>query len=246
MTKEEYINEKTKEIKEKKKQLEKSFNLKETLSYSAIALFGGLTLASIIPKTPLALATLGLTSLAICYKVKCDKKNKIEKEKLNQEIKHLDNLREKDNITNEETYDKVCNKVCAISSSQIDAEGKYDDANTLTNLTYAITAIGSVLTFINPSAFWIPLVGIASNILTGENELKKYNKKINLENRIDNLIHDLDVINPREIYDESISNIQKQKTHFDVKEEEYYKIYEKNNGFDYQYPIDKPKQFIKK
>ena len=154
--------------------------------------FAILTGASLVVSANLALAAGAITGCLICHKYKNGKKEEILEKRLNQEIKHLSNLKNKDQM-DDKIRDKKVTKVLALSTTQKSVENKYDNSNLLTCLSNALTVVGAAATFVNPWCFWLPLLGIGSNILLSNYEIKKYKAKELLENRVNNLISDLDV-----------------------------------------------------
>ena len=190
--------------------------------------------ASLVVNGNLALAAGAITGCLICHKYKNGKKEEILEKRLNQEIKHLSNLKNKDQM-DDKIRDKKITKVLALSTTQKSVENKYDNSNLLTCLSNALTVVGAASTFVNPWCFWLPLLGIGSNILLSNYEIKKYKAKELLENRINNLISDLDVdaigednINKKNKVNEN----QKQVgiTYNYEKEKEKQKVYTKNRN----------------
>jgi hypothetical protein len=181
----------TNKILEKKDGYEK-FQNKEAITFFAFVICGVIALPGIVFSPSIALSFGSIAALLGCHKYIKGKEYFRKEDRLEQEINHLQKIRNEKTLTTKEQYEKACNKVIAISNSQIKAEKDYDNAVTLRGLTYAITAIGAVSAFINPWTAWVPAIGIISNILAGKNEIKKHDKKVLLENRINNLLSDLD------------------------------------------------------
>ncbi|MBQ9019128.1 MAG: hypothetical protein IJ097_02300 [Bacilli bacterium] len=189
---EDYIDIKRKNIKKELEKIEKEYNKKELVSYGLIAFFGGLALCSVPVALNISLASAAITAGTICYNYKTGKKREIENKKLNQELKHLNNIEIEQPLTEKRLYDKACDKVIAISQTQIEEEKKYENVGDATNIMYAITAAGAIGTAINPLTAWIPVVGVCSSILSGNAEIRSFEKKEILDNRITNLLHDLE------------------------------------------------------
>lgn len=209
------------------------FKKDELISFIAFMGFSivGLTTIFFIPNVGLAAGA--MAGVIACHKYKNFKKNDSEERKLNQEIKHLKKLKDK-SIMNEKIKDKKITKLLALAQSQKSTENKYDNANILTGISNAITTIGAAATLMNPINIWIPLLGIGTNILMSKYEINKYRTKQLLENRVDNLIFDLDVekineTNKKETK-ENINNKVVQTNNNFVKEKEKQKVYIKNRG----------------
>ena len=189
--KEKYIEETRKNKKEELGATYEKFKKDELISFIGFISAAVLCGASLVVSANLALAAGAITGCLICHKYKNGKKQEILEKRLNQEIKHLSNLKGKDQM-DDTTRDKKVVKVLALSKKQKDLENKFDNANLLTCLSNALTVLGAASTFVNPWYFWLPLLGIGSNIVLSEYEIIKYKAKQLLENRVNNLIYDLD------------------------------------------------------
>lgn len=192
-----YIN---KKIDVRQKELQKGkekYDNKEFISFIAAVVLAIAACCASLCEIPvalnIALACVCGTVEVVCYKFKCGHKHESDEKRIKQEIRHLNGLVDSNPLKNKNKYDKARRKVLAISNSQVNAEGEYDFANDLTNITYALTAIGAVLTAMSPTIVWLPIVSICGSILAGMNEERKYEHKRVLENRLNNLIHDLDI-----------------------------------------------------
>lgn len=191
-TKSEYIK---REIEIKKTELHRGwekYKKEEVISFIPFALFASLTTMGLFLGTNMLLAAGSITASVICHKYKNSKKHDNYENRLNQEIKHLNGLKEGKYIVKNARETKV-SKLLEISNKQVNAEVKYDNANTITLVSKAITVIGAISTYINPITVWIPIIGVTANIFANNNEIKKHRICEKLETKANNLIHDLDV-----------------------------------------------------
>lgn len=189
-----YLSNEIKKVDTELKDLDQAFRNKELISFIAFAVFALVSFSSLALSLPVFLSTASLASLLAIYKYKNAKKNDNIENRLNQEKLHLKKLEIKTPNVDKSVMEKRVNKILSINKLRTKAAKDYFLANDITLFTYAVTAIGGVLTFFNPACGWIPLVGIVSNIISGNNEIKKHKKCEILENRINNLSNDLDLI----------------------------------------------------
>lgn len=233
MKKLDYINNEIKSIKEEKEEIKKVFDKKELLSFLAFTSTGAVAFCTLPFSLPISLGFASICAGAICYKYKCGKKHEIENNKLNQEIKHLNKIASEEPLQEKRLYDKARSKVIAISKSQIEEEKLYNNAHDVTDIMYVITAIGAVSTMINPWTVWLPIVGVCSSILSGNQEIRSFKRKEVLDNRINNLIRDLDVneiIENETRKEETVKVINNVYSNEYVKENHKNKVYTKSRN----------------
>ena len=225
MKKEEYINDRINTIKDEQKITRDKYVRHENITFGIFAFFSGLSLFSIPVAPNISIASAAISAMIVCHKYKNAKKNELIEKRYEQELKHLNNLQTKEKMS-DEIKNKKINKLLALSQKQKSTEIKYDNANILTRISNVVTVIGGIASFINPWSFWLPSLGICSNILLSKYERNKYRDKELLENRMNNLISDLDT---DEYIQEETKEISNKKVN--TKEEyNYNKINENKKG----------------
>lgn len=191
-TKTGYIKNKISSIKDELTNSYEKYKKEELVSFIGFGLAASITAMGVILGPKILLSAGAVTASIICHKYKNGKKYENYEDRLNQEIKHLKGLNEGKYINKNARKSKV-SKLLEISNGQVNKEIKYNDAVTFTRASNVLTVIGSIATYLNPLAVWIPIIGITANVITSRNEIKKHKEREDLENKLNNLIYDLDV-----------------------------------------------------
>ena len=175
-TKTEYIKNKISSIKDELTNSYEKYKKEELVSFIGFVLAASITAMGVILGPNILLSAGAVTASIICHKYKNGKKYENYEDRLNQEIKHLKGLNEGKYINKNARKSKV-SKLLEISNGQVNKEIKYNDAVTFTRASNVLTVIGSIATYLNPLAVWIPIIGITANVITSRNEIKKYNER---------------------------------------------------------------------
>ena len=186
-----------KRIKSKDKEISNSydeFKKKELISFTVFMAFAVAALSALTLSLPVFLSMSSMATLLGVYKYKSAKKYDDLENRLNQEKSHLLKLLEKTPDVSEEAIDKRKKKILGISNIVRKTNINYQISNEISAITYALTTIGALLTFFNPACVWIPIAGIVSSVIAGNNEIEKNKKFEIIKNRINNLDNDLDFI----------------------------------------------------
>ena len=202
---EEYLKEK---IENRKKTIDEV--IVDKLGNQFIGLFGSVAVV-IIGLSATALSTIvglivaSVAAAAIPLKIRNIKNLYTRKERINNEIKHLENIEE--SIENNDNFKR--NKT--VELMKLDdlrkiANDKYTSSKRITLLSYGLTAAGIGSIVINPVCVVAVIPGLIANSLAVNNETKKYASCEEIKKRIDNAHHDIDVIN---IQNGNISTIDK-------------------------------------
>ena len=235
-------------IENRKERLDKDISEKELKQFiglilSVLAVISGLCIITISPAIGLVIAEIAAASA--CLKYKNCKKIDSKELRIKEEIKHLEEL-EKGIDGDNFSKDKKSVKLMSLDESRRNAKEEYDKAKIITFLTYAVTTLGVGLTLVNPVAGTVTVLGILSNILAGNNEIKKYSKCEEIKNKISDLYHEIDVYKIQEGYISRREELYVNSTKSNKKKEDNIPTLEDYFEESYYTEEDKPKALVKR
>ncbi|MBR5370077.1 MAG: hypothetical protein IK137_02100 [Bacilli bacterium] len=234
-----------KELREKK--------TKETvgLLISLVFNIGGLSVAIMNPVVGGAIAI--ISAAVFCLKVKNFQKLEIREKRINNEIRNLVSIETDSNSNIEEKNQKLV-QIRKAEELRKEIEEEYRKAKVYTFISYGITTVGFAGLFINPVLGLIALPGIICNAVTAKNEVIKYTNCQLFKNLINNLKHDVEVMEIKEglITKESeleINELNNKERIVKIEEKNKKKDVRINDVFDEVYygenAIHKPKEYRK-
>ena len=240
-TKSEYIKNKISSIRDELTNSYEKYKKEELVSFIGFGLAASITAMGVILGPNILLSAGAVTASIICHKYKNGKKYENYENRLNQEIKHLKGLNEGKYINKNARKSKI-SKLLEISNGQINKEIKYNDAVTFTTASNILTAFSAISVYLNPLAVWLPIIGITANVITSRNEIKKHKEREDLENKLNNLIYDLDV--DTIIYNREEKEEKKEKV--EAKESKLNKCYMLDSMIDNETYMDEQVKTYKK
>lgn len=235
MSKKEYIENKIDSKENKYANVKEKYSIKDIVSTLAFLTTGLAAIIVLSVNTPISIALGTITALIGSYRYKNIVKNNNVYERYEKELKHLRNLQEeeKDNEVNPKL-----SKAKEASETRKNYERKYDDASTITGFTYAIAAIGSLATALNPEYVWIPIMGIAASLVAGAYEVKVHKDRETIKRKMNNLITDLDIEKIEKEEEKELVKEDNNEKEMDIPEYYY-------DGFDKPEVKEKPKTYYK-
>ena len=191
----EYIKEK---IENRKKAIDEV--IEEKIGNQFIGLFSsvalviiGLSVVALSPTVGLIVAS--VSASAIPLKIRNCKNLYTRKARIREEIKHLEELKE-DGIENNDSIRREKSvELNTLDRSKKAANDKYTTSKRITLLSYGLTVAGIGAIVINPVYAVAVIPGLIANSLAARNETKKYKSCEEIKRKINNIHHDIDVLN---------------------------------------------------
>ena len=258
-----------------KKNLNEKFTNKDIVTFITFGVASIASLGALLVSTPVCVSLAAIATTIAIYEYKNAKKFDNTESRLRQENNHIEKLLNGQVNESDELVEKRKNKLISLSKLREEKEKDVDYYNTLSNIIYASTIIASIAVAGFGGLSYeliLPILGVASSAIISNAEIRKHKECEVVENRINNLIHDLGVeycekeektikTEKQEdylksefnefckTYDEThgvhVVNKDENKKCFGYTYEEFCKLYEENNGFDVRYPDEKPKEYSK-
>ncbi len=255
-----------------KKILNKKSTSKGIVAFLAFGVTAIASLGALTVSLPACISLAAVAATVVIYENKIAKKIDNTESRLKQENKHIEKLLNDEINLDDKSNEKRKKKLTSLSKlSKIKYE-KEEFYNMLSIIIYGITITFSVpVAWLGGglSDLLVPLSGVLFGALVSNAEIKAHKECEVVDNRINNLTRDLAVVHYEKYGKTLISEKEENKsknelcktydltnevrsavnsnkaTCFGITEEEFYKLYEENNGFDVRYPDEKPKEYSK-
>ncbi len=255
-----------------KKILNKKSTSKGIVAFLAFGVTAIASLGALTVSLPACISLAAVAATVVIYENKIAKKIDNTESRLKQENKHIEKLLNDEINLDDKSNEKRKKKLTSLSKlSKIKYE-KEEFYNMLSIIIYGITIVFSVpVAWLGGglSDLLVPLSGVLFGALVSNAEIKAHKECEVVDNRINNLTRDLAVVHYEKYGKTLISEKEENKsknelcktydltnevrsavnsnkvTCFGITEEEFYKLYEENNGFDVRYPDEKPKEYSK-
>ena len=209
----EYINER---IKKRKNIIETVIDDKEANQYIGLIVAGAIVisgLATMALSRTIGLMIASIGASIIPLKIRNCRELDYREFRIKDEIKHLEEL--KNGIeNNESTRNTKKVDLRSLDKKRKKVNEDYSKAKRITFLSYGLTAVGIGAIIIDPALVIAVLPGLIANFFAIKNEINKYNSYQEVKRKINDLYHDIDIL------DIQAGNISK---------EEYISLNEKTN-----------------
>lgn len=255
-----------------KKILNKKSTSKGIVSFLAFGVTAIASLGALTVSLPACISLAAVAATVVIYENKIAKKNDNTESRLKQENKHIERLLNDEINLDDKSNEKRKKKLTSLSKL---SEIKYKNEelyNMLSIIIYGITIAFSVpVAWLGGGLadLLVPLSGVLVGYLVSNAEIEAHKECEVVDNRINNLTRDLAAVHyekyGKTLISEKEENNSKNKccktfkitnevrsainskeiSCFGYTEEEFYKLYDENNGFDVRYPDEKPKEYSK-
>lgn len=151
-------------------------------------------LSSIVLNPTIGLTVAGIAAAVVPLKVRNYLKLDVRENRIKDEIKHSEELIngiEEDNIDLKREK-KV--ELISLDNSRRLANEKYTTSKKITFISYGLTAVGIGAIILNPTYAVAVIPGLIANTLAVSNEVKKYASCESIKKRINNIHHEIEVI----------------------------------------------------